>query len=335
MNSTTLTTALIGYGQWGPNIAKHIDKNRRLRLHTICDNRNERLAGAQTIYTDKVVYETDYRTVLKNPQIDAVAIAVETDKHDLIVKEALEARKHVYIEKPFTSSVASAVSLAHLARERQLVVHVNHIMIFHPGIRKIKAILDSGELGELLYIEAMRMNLGRIRNDVSVLWDLGIHDLSIIDYLVNGREPKDIYAIGDKKYSNTESLTFLTLKFDDFIAHIRSSWISPEKERKLVVAGTKKMAVFDETKPSKHLVIYDTGIDVVSGEHPGQANYRVTERVGGSWLPEIPVQDALYNSIDYFVSMVLDGNPPISGPDLAIRLQKTLEKADMLMTNHG
>lgn len=328
----TLSTALIGYGHWGPNIARHIDKNKRMTLESICDNRPDRLAAAQAVYADRVQFETDYRTVLQNPRIQAVAIAVETEKHDAVVKEALDAKKHVYIEKPFTSSVASAVALARQARELRLVIHVNHIMIFHPGIKKIKELLDSGELGELLYIEAMRMNLGRIRNDVSVLWDLGIHDLSVIDYLVNGREPKDIYAVGDRKYSNTESITFLTLKFDDFIAHIRSSWISPVKERKLIIAGTRKMAVFDETKPSENLVIHDTGIEVVSGDHPGQNNYRVAERLGGCCIAEFPIQDALSNSIDHFASMILDGEPSISGPDQAIRLQKILEKADMLMT---
>lgn len=329
--SKAIPIALIGYGRWGPNVAKNIHANNRLILHTICDLKPGRLDAARKIYSDTVLLDSDHHNLLRNPDIRAVAIAVETEKHHLVAREALEAGKHVYIEKPFTSSVAEAIELTRIARERNLTIHVDHIMIFHPGIRKIKELMDAGELGELLYIEAMRMNLGQIKKDVSVMWDLGVHDLSIIDYLTGGQEPYYIHAVGEKKFSNTETLTFLTLRFDDFIAHVRSSWISPVKERRLIVAGTRKMVVFDENKSSENLMIYDKGVDIVSSEEAGPDDYTVKVRSGDIWIPDIPVQDALYNSINHFASMMIDGDPPISGSDQAIRVQKILEKADASM----
>jgi predicted dehydrogenase len=326
-----ITTALIGYGRWGPNVARNIMKNNRLNLYAICEIKQNRLDDARSIYLDKTRYETDYRKILANPDIQAVAIAVETEKHHIVAREALEAGKHVYIEKPFTASVEDAIALTRLARERNRIIHVDHIMVFHPAIQRLKKLMDAGELGDLLYIEAMRMNLGQIKKDVSVMWDLAVHDLSIIDYLSGGHEPYYIHAVGDKKFSNTETLTFLTLRFDGFIAHIRSSWISPVKDRRLIVAGTRRMVVFDETKPSENLVVYDKGVDVVSGTDADKDDYKVKVRSGDTWIPDIPLEDALYNSINHFASMILDGVAPISSADQAIRVQKILEKADETM----
>lgn len=327
-----MNVALIGYGYWGPNVAKNIFANKKLRLHTICDLKQARLDKAHNLYVEQSRYETDYRKLLNDPEIYAIAVAVETSAHFQVVKDALNAGKHVYVEKPFTSTVCEAEELTSLAASKGLIIHVDHIMMYHPCIRKIRELIVSGELGEFLYIEAMRMNLGQIKKDVSAMADLAVHDLSIIDYLSDGKEPFYIKAVGEKKYNPKESLTFLMLRYQDFIAHIQSSWISPLKERKLIVAGTKKMVVFDDMKPStEKLTIYDKGVDILAGSDVEYADYAVKTRVGDIWIPYIPEQDALFNSIDHFTACIESGAPSASGPEQALRVLRILELANQTM----
>jgi len=327
-----MNIALIGYGYWGPNVAKNIFANKRLSLHTICDQKQARLEKARSVYIEQCRYELDYGKVLQNPEIQAVAVAVETSGHFRIVKEALHAGKHVYVEKPFTSTVGEAEELVLLAAAKQCVIHVDHIMVYHPCIRKIRELIVAHELGDLLYIDAMRMNLGQIKKDVSAMADLAVHDLSIIDYLTDGKEPYYIKAVGEKKYNPKESLTFLLLRYEDFIAHIQSSWISPLKERKLIVAGTKKMVVFDDLKAStEKLTIYDRGVDVLAGDDVEYEDYAVQMRVGDILIPYIPEQDALFNSIDHFVTCVEDSHESLTGSAQAIRVLKILEQAEQTM----
>jgi predicted dehydrogenase len=327
-----MNISLIGYGYWGPNVAKNIFANKRLNLHTICDLSEERLNKARSVYGHQVRYETNFSRLLNDPKIQAVAIAVETSSHYRLAKDALNSGKHVYIEKPFTSTVTEATELTKLAHDKGLTIHVDHIMIYHPCIRKIRDLIVSGDLGDFLYIEAMRMNLGQIKKDVSAMADLAVHDLSIIDYLSDGEEPHYVKAVGMKKYSPKESLTFLMLSYHDFIAHIQSSWISPLKERKLIVAGTKRMVVFDDMKPStEKLAVYDKGVDVVGGPDIEYADYAVKTRVGDIWIPNIPEQDALFNSIEHFAHCIASGKPSLSGPEQAIRVLRILEQAETAM----
>lgn len=323
--------ALIGFGYWGPNVARNIHTNPQLNLHTICDMKPDRLEKAKSIYIAQTNYESNYKTLLTNPDIQAIAIAVETSGHYQLVKEALHAGKHVYVEKPFTSTVKEAEELEQLAESLGLIIHVDHIMIFHPVIQKIKSLMSTGELGEILFIDAMRMNLGQIKKDVSAMWDLAVHDLSIIDYLMDGKEPFYINSVGEKYYNPKESLCFLTLRYEGFISHIQSSWISPLKERKLIVAGTKRMVVFDDMKTAEKLMVYDKGVNVISGEDIEYDDYVVKTREGDVWMPYIVQQDALYNSINHFRECIEHNRPSISNPQQAIRLLKILETADEKM----
>lgn len=326
-----LNIALIGFGYWGPNVAKNIHANSNLNLHTICDIKVDRLEKAKLVYIAQTNYETNYKKLLENPEIQAIAIAVETSGHYKLAKEALLAGKHIYVEKPFTSTVEEAKELEQLAAKLGLIIHVDHIMIFHPVIRKIKSLIEAGEIGDILFIDAMRMNLGQIKKDVSAMWDLAIHDLAIIDYLMDGKEPFYINSVGEKYYNPKESLCFLTLRYQGFISHIQSSWISPLKERKLIVAGTKKMVVFDDMKVSEKLMIYDKGVNVISGDDVEYDDYVVKTRDGDVWIPYVQQEDALYNSINHFRESVQNNKQSISNPNQAIRLLKILELADEKM----
>lgn len=325
-----INVALVGYGYWGPNVAKNIHANPSLNLYTICDMKKDRLNKAKSIYIAQTNYETEYQKLLDNDEIEAIAIAVETSGHYSLAKQALLSGKHVYVEKPFTSTVEEAKELESLAKKLDLIIHVDHIMIFHPIIKKIKSLIDNDELGDILYIDAMRMNLGQIKKDVSAMWDLAVHDLAIIDYLMDGKEPFYINSVGEKYYNPKESLCFLTMRYEGFISHIQSSWISPLKERKLIIAGSKKMVVFDDLKSEK-LFIYDKGVDVISGENIEYKDYVVKARDGDIWIPYIKQEDALYNSINHFLNSVRTSTQSISGPNQAIRLQKILEEADRKM----
>jgi len=326
-----MRVALIGYGYWGPNVARQLNANKKVDFVAICDKKPDRIVKARQLYVEKVAYVEDHRLIMSDTSIQAVCLAVETSAHHALAREALLAGKHVYIEKPFTSTIAEAEDLKALAESCCLTIHVDHIMIYHPCIRKIKDIIDAGELGDILYIDAQRMNLGQIKKDVSAMWDLAVHDLSIIEYLAGSREPFFISAVGEKHYNPKETLTFLTLRYEGFVAHIKSSWISPLKERKLVVAGTKKMVVFDDIKSSEKLMVYDKGVDIVSGDNIEYEVYAVKTRTGDVWIPFIPEQDALYNSVDHFITCIETGSPSQSGPDAAIRVIKVLETADAHM----
>ncbi|MFY4844000.1 Gfo/Idh/MocA family protein [Aliarcobacter butzleri] len=326
-----INIALIGFGYWGPNVAKNIHANPNLNLYSICDYNEDRLEKAKSIYIEQTTYQSDYKKLLSNPDIKAIAVAVQTSGHFHLVKEALLAGKHVYVEKPFTSTVKEAEELEKLAQELNLIIHVDHIMIFHPVIRKIKELIQNNDLGDILFIDAMRMNLGQIKKDVSAMWDLAVHDLSIIDYLMDGKEPFYINSVGEKYYNPKESLCFLTMRYQGFISHIQSSWISPLKERKLIVAGTKKMVVFDDMKTAEKLMVYDKGVSIISGEDVEYEDYVVKTRDGDVWIPYIKQQDALYNSINHFRECILESKQSISNPNQAIRLQKILETADEKM----
>lgn len=326
-----INVGLIGFGYWGPNVAKNIHANKKLNLYSICDYNEDRLEKAKSIYIEQTTYQSDYKKLLSNPDIEAIAVAVETSGHYKLVKEALLARKHVYVEKPFTSTVKEAEELQELAQELNLIIHVDHIMIFHPAIQKIKSLIKNRELGDILYIDAMRMNLGQIKKDVSAMWDLAVHDLSIIDYLMDGNEPFYIKAVGEKYYNPKESLCFLTLKYDGFISNIQSSWISPLKERKMIIVGSKKMVVFDDMNPLGQLTIYDKGFDVISGENFEYDDYAVKSREGDIQIPYIKREDTLFNSIEHFRQSMVEAKQSISNPNQAIRLLKILEIADQNM----
>ena len=206
-----LKFALIGYGYWGPNVARNLYKNKQVDFQYICDLKQDRLDLAKGLYANEVKYTTEFDEVIADDSIDAVCLAVETSSHFELGKKVIEAGKHLYVEKPFTDNVAQAVELKGLAAEKGVTIHVDHIMIYHPAIMKIKEIIDSEELGDIIYMDCSRMNLGKVKNDVSAMWDLSVHDLSIIDYLSDGAKVKSVNSIGRIIYSTKPSVTFIKI----------------------------------------------------------------------------------------------------------------------------
>ena len=329
-----ITVALVGYGYWGPNVARNIYRNKQLDLKYICDLKQDRLDAARQLYANDAIYTKVFDDVIADDQIDMVALAVETSAHYELGKRAILAGKHLYVEKPFTDNIAQAEELKELAIEHGVKIHVDHIMIYHPAIMKVKEIMQSGELGDVIYYDCSRLNLGRVKNDVSCMWDLSVHDLSIIDYLSDGAEVKSVKAMGKKIYSQHESVTFLTAEYGDFIASITANWISPIKERKLIVAGTKKMLVYDDVDVLNKLIVYDKGFDMPEVASKMEYDeFVVKARIGDGVIPKLETGDALFNSIEHFRLCIERGEESLSGPDAAIRVLRVLELADQNMTS--
>lgn len=321
--------ALVGYGYWGPNVARNIFKNKKWDFDTICDKREERLELAKGLYANAVNYTTDFQDIINNKEIEAVALAVETSAHYELAKQVLMAGKHVYVEKPFTDNVAQAEELKELAEERNLKIHVDHIMVYHPAIMKIKEIVDRGELGDIIYFDCSRLNLGNVKNDVSAMWDLCVHDLAIIDYLTNGVEVQFVRAMGEKVYSLKESINFLLVQYDGFQASMQANWISPIKERKMIIAGKKKMLVYDDVDVINKLIVYDKGFDVVERfEGMEYDEVVVKSRIGDAVIPNVETGDALYNSLEHFRQSIVNDTQSMTNADAAIRVITILEMAD-------
>lgn len=318
--------ALVGYGYWGPNVARNLYANKNYIFKTICDKKSDRLEKARALYAESVQYTTNFNDVINDKDITAVALAVETSAHYELAKQALNAGKHIYVEKPFTDNVKDAVELRELALKKGMKIHVDHIMVYHPVINKIKEFVDRGELGDIIYFDCSRINLGQLKNDVSAMWDLSVHDLSIIDYLSGGKEPDKVKAVGKRAYSKKESVTFLSLQYHDFLASITASWLSPIKERRILIAGTKKMLVYDDVDVLNKLIVYDKGFDKI--EDMEYAEYVTKTRSGDGIIPKLEQSDALYNSLEHFRQAIVDDKESITNADAAIRIIKILEAAD-------
>lgn len=328
-----LNVALIGYGYWGPNVAKNLYRNKQVNFKYICDLKQERLDLAKNLYANDVLYTQSFDEVIADDSIDAVCLAVETSSHFELGKRVIEAGKHLYVEKPFTENVVRAVELKKLAADKGVIIHVDHIMIYHPAIIKIKSIIDKGELGDIIYMDCSRMNLGKVKNDVSAMWDLSVHDLSIIDYLSDGAKVKTVKSMGKIIYSAKPSVTFITADYGTFIANIKANWVSPIKERKLIIAGTKKMLVYDDVDVLNKLIVYDKGFDVIKASDPMEySEFVVKTRSGDALIPQLEVGDALYNSLEHFRQCIFNKMESMSGPDAAIRVLTVLEEADKNMT---
>lgn len=331
-----LSCALIGYGYWGPNVARNLYKNKEISFKYICDLRQDRLNMAKALYANEVKYTQSFDDVIADENVEAICLAVETNAHFELGKRVIEAGKHLYVEKPFTDNVSQAVELKELAMKKGVTIHVDHIMIYHPAIKKIKEIIDAGELGNIIYMDCSRMNLGKVKNDVSAMWDLSVHDLSIIDFLSDGAEVRSVKSMGRIIYSTRPSVTFITADYGSFIANITANWISPIKERKLIIAGTKKMLVYDDVDVLNKLIVYDKGFDVIKASDPMEySEFVVKTRSGDAVIPQLDVGDALYNSLEHFRQCIIDGTDSMSGPDAAIRVLTVLDEADknMLITD--
>ena len=297
--------ALVGYGYWGSTVLNAILRTPEIELVSVYDKDPKKLEQPACSCNASFYYADDYRELLKDASIDAVALTVPPSAHFELAEQALAAGKHVFIEKPFTETVEQAEHLCEFAKEKGLRIHVDHIMIYHPAIRKMKELVEKNCLGEIRYMEMRRTSFGGARADVSVIQDLGVHDLSIIDYLTNGAEPTEICSFGEKMGFSHQSIAFMLLKYPGFSAELTASWVSPVKERKIVLGGTDKTLVFDEIADSDKLMIYDNDSDDLS-------------------IVQLEEGNALENSLAEFCACVNSGTDSTTDAASAVRIMKIM-----------
>lgn len=322
--------ALIGYGYWGPNIARNLNRSKKAELYAICDMDETKLEKAKKLYGDEVKYVKDYHNIID--EVDGFCIALRQNVSYPLAVELLKKGKHLFMEKPMALSKKEVEDLGKISEEYNVTLHVDHIMVFHPIIRYVKNMITSGELGDLLYFDVSRMNLGpHIKNDINAMWDLAVHDLAVLDYLCDGMEAQKVSALGKAYYGKSEELTYLNIEYDGgVIASVRSSWISPIKERRMIIAGTKKMVIFDDMKMDEKLTICDKGIDV-SQDFEEYGKYEARVRLGDLVMPHVETEDILLNSIEHFIDCINEKKESIAGYKQARRIISILEQADAMM----
>ena len=326
-----LNIGIIGCGYWGPNLARNFAENEKAALHWLCDANEQRLASLARRYPAAQATD-DYRQMLTDGQLDAVVIATPVSTHHPIAKAALQARKHVLIEKPFTATAREAEELIELAGRAGLTLMVDHTFIYTGAVRKIKELVDSGELGELLYFDSVRINLGLFQNDINVVWDLAPHDLSIMDYLID-KEPVSVTATGSCHIEpGIENIAYVMLRFaDDFIAHFHFNWLAPVKLRRALLAGSKKMIVYDDIEPTEKVRVYDKGVMVTRRDEKTdpEAAYTtlVSYRAGDVWVPKLDTSEALKGVSREFLAAISEKRPPLTDGQAGLRVVRLLEAA--------
>jgi predicted dehydrogenase len=271
--------------------------------------------------------------LMSSPEIDAIAVVTPVWTHYELTKAALQNGKHVFVEKPFTSSADQAQELIDLAARKNLKIMVDHTFLFTGAVTKIKQLLQEGALGKLYYYDSTRVNLGLFQHDVNVVWDLAPHDLSIIDYLIQ-RTPEAISATGQTHLNSHEDIAFITLYFPDkIIAHINVNWLSPVKVRTTLIGGEKKMLVWNDLEADEKIKIYDKGVKVTSRE--GLYDLLVHYRSGDMWAPQIEQIEALTRELAYFVACITKDEAPINNGEAGLRVVKMLEAANQSIGKRG
>ena len=325
-----LTVGVVGCGYWGPNLIRNFYENDRVELRYVCDLVPEKLAKFARRYPT-VKTTVNYQDLLNDPGLDAVIIATPVHTHFRLAQQAISAGKHVLVEKPMCMTSQECQALVSLAEANSRVLMVDHTFAYHGAVSRIKEVIDGGELGEILYFDSIRINLGLFQSDVNVVWDLAPHDLSIMDYLL-GQTPRIVHATGACHAGNgIEDIAYITLTFDNnLIAHFNVSWLSPVKVRQMLIGGTRKMIVYDDLTPLEKVRIYDKGISIAEASaYDSQYVNQVQYRIGDMHSPVIDLTEALKVEVSHFVDCVLEGKQPITDGLSGWRTVRILEAANV------
>lgn len=323
---------VVGYGYWGPNIVRNLLNIEGSNVLAIAEISAAARGRAQKAYPGvKVTSDTD--EVIKSPEIDAIAVVSPVWTHYELTKKALEAGKHVFVEKPFTSNVAQAEELVELAARKNLKVMVDHTFLFTGAVKKIRQLVDDGALGNLYYYDSTRVNLGLFQHDINVLWDLAPHDLSIMDYVLKGT-PEAVVATGQGHLNGHEDVAFMTIYYPErVIAHINVNWLSPVKVRTTLIGGEKRMLVWNDLEADEKVKIYDKGVNITSRE--GVYELLVSYRSGDMWAPQLEQVEALRHELTYFVDCITSGQDPFNDGCAGLRVVKMLEAASESLSKKG
>ena len=326
---------LVGYGYWGPNLARNFSARADCEIMAICDTDRGRAETARKLYPRALVTDR-FAELLDHRGIDAVLIATPVSSHFELARAALRAGKDVLVEKPLSGTVEEARELVEIAAQNSRIIAVDHTFLFTGAVQKIKEIVDSGELGEILYVDSVRINLGLFQNDVNVLYDLAPHDLTIMSYLIS-ESPIAVSALGKSHtVNNIENVAYLHFEFaSGLIAHFHLNWLAPVKIRRTLIGGTKKMIVYDDMEPSEKVKIYDKGIVMKGGDKESVYKVFVDYRVGDMVAPKLATREALAVEADEFIACIASRRRPVSDGEFGLKITRLLEAAQTSLNNGG
>ena len=323
--------AIVGLGYWGPNLVRNFLSTDGVDGVVCCDVQNKRLEKIRSRFHG-VETTTSYEEIIRRSDIDAVALATPVSTHYPLGMQALEAGKHLLVEKPLTVKSSDAEALIEKAEANRLTLMVDHTFVYTGAVRKIKEYLGS-EIGEVLYFDSVRVNLGLFQHDTNVIWDLAPHDISIMDFLIQKR-PTSVMAVGVRHFNGQEDMAYIVVGFpDNLIAHFHVNWISPVKVRKILIGGTKLMVVYDDMEPSEKIRMYNRGVEINGKDSLYQT--LVQYRTGDMFAPHIDQTEALSLMTADFVNSINTGNKPLSDGCAGLNVVKVLEAADRSLRTGG
>jgi len=328
-----LNTGIIGYGYWGPNLVRNFMAARSARVVSVCDQSAARLEKVKDLYPS-VSVTTSARELIEDPAVEAVVIATPVDTHFDLAMAALQAGKHVLVEKPIASTAEQAQRLIEEADRRGLILMVDHTFVYTGAVRKMHELVHTDAFGKVRYYDSTRVNLGLFQHDVNVLWDLAVHDLSIMAYVLDDA-PTAVSATGQGLPGQPEYAAFLTVFFENGpIAHVNVNWLSPVKVRRTLVGGSNQMIVYDDLETSEKIKLYDKGITVT--ETPEDVRkLLISYRTGDLWSPKLNETEALAVEAEHFVACVEGREKPQSGGEAGLQLVRILEAANQSIRNRG
>jgi len=332
--SPTVGVAVIGYGYWGPNLVRNFANTAGARVIAVSDLDAEKLALVRRRHAN-VTVTTEFRDLLKDSRIDAIAIATPVHTHYALALTALGAGKHVLIEKPIAQTSEQARHLIDEAARRNLVLMVDHTFLYTPAVQKIRALIADGVLGDIYYYNSVRASLGLFQNDVNVIWDLAVHDISIIHYIFN-EDPVAVSATAATHIAGSpENMAHITLFFDSScFAQISVNWLSPVKVRQTFIGGSRKMIMYDDLEPTEKIKVYDKGI-TVNGSPETSHQLRIGYRAGDMWAPHLPAKEALQTETEHFIDCLRGATPPISSGLTGLRVVELLEATSCSIAAQG
>jgi len=327
--------AAIGLGYWGPNLVRNFCAVLGENMRVCCDRDPGRAEAIARSYPG-IEIAPDPETIFADDAIDAVAIATPVSTHYPLAKAALSAGKSVLLEKPMCTTVEQAEELVTLAKKHKKVLMVDHTFIYSPAVCKMKEIIDSGQLGGLLFIDSVRINLGLFQRDVNVVWDLAPHDLSIVDHLV-GRLPKSLSAFGAAHAGNgIESIAYMSLDFGDgLVANFHVNWLSPVKIRHTMLGGSRRSLVYNDLDPVEKIKVYDSGITIRQDDLEGRRRQLIDYRMGDIWCPHVAQEEPLRRMVAHFVECIETGRTPITDGEAGLRIVRILDAAQRSIKAQG
>lgn len=334
--SQIITVGLIGAGRWGPNVIGAINRLNEVKLLKVADPNQEALSNLNRRFPG-IITSLSPSEIFKDDQIDAVAICTPVNSHDDLVEAALLADKHVFVEKPFGLDFDRCQFLCRLAANKNKHIVVGHVFLFNSSILALKKIIQSGELGEILHLEAHRTNLGPVRNDVNAVWDLTSHDLSIFDFLLDDL-PKEVSCLGSCKLdSKNEDTSYSSFRYQcGVLAHAHASWLNPRKIRQITVIGSKKMALWDDLNLDHPITIYDSSIGFDQSQYSDSfASYKLSYNQGDVTMPNIPINEPLFEEISHFNKVIRGEEINRSSGSYGSEVVKSLQAADQSLFSGG